>query len=531
MVAGFLVVVVQGLRIYLADGSYFLGEASVVLSLDGLSAAETFQGKLLGGGQNFPRLYLLAIRGVRLLLGDSTWATRLLPQLLFLAGTFLWVRLLFMRFRSRPLVVLLGVLLIAAVPTWPIYSAAVKQYSFDTFLALLLFSVPERWLDDALGEGRGRGRLPWLVLPTLLSFTYGVALLARVLGWWAFGLRRRGARVDGPAAAIVGGGLVALSGLLWLTDIRHTLTQDTLFEFWEQCTLPAPPGEALRILDRFFLGFYEGRVEFVAEQALPLPAHAALLVLLLVGAGRIAGSILRPRDEGAPGASAPPAWGSRSVGCLAGIVGTIGTSFVLDYPLCPGRLLLYVLFMQQMVLLEGVDALLGAADGLDRRRGTRLAGRGAALAVMALALVVGRAALHSARELVARTPIEDLRPQLAKLRTAPELPVIVTACMERQVRALPEGLGMERVVLQSLRGWVPLPWGEDVWVIHSRQFPGICHAIHERWIGMTTDAPRDRPSPGNTVLVYRTHLLTPKQMVEQAERRARKERRARRPKP
>ena len=123
---GGLVVAALGLRILLADGSYFQGEASVVLSLDGLSALETFQGKLLGGGQNFPRIYLLAIRGVRELLGTSTWATRLLPELFFLAATALWMRLLFLRFRERPLLVLLGVLLPAAVPTWLIYGAAVK---------------------------------------------------------------------------------------------------------------------------------------------------------------------------------------------------------------------------------------------------------------------------------------------------------------------------------------------------------------------------------------------------------------------
>lgn len=519
VVAGFGWVVVQGLRIYLADGSYFLGEASVVLSLDGLSALETFQGKLLGGGQNFPRLYLLAIRGVRWLLGDSTWATRMLPQLCFLAGTALWMRLFFLRFRSRPLIVLLGVLLVASVPTWPIYSAAVKQYSFDTFCALLLFSVPERWLDDALAGGRRRGRLVWLLVPTLFSFTYGVVLLARVLGWWAFGLRRRGPGVDGLAAVIVFGGLAAFSGLLWWTDVRHTLTQDTLFEFWDRCTLPAPAVEALRILDRFFLGFYEGRVEIVGPQALPLPAHAALLGLLLLGAGQVLWTLQRPRSV--EPRSAPAAWGSRSAGCAAGIVGTIATSFVLDYPVCSGRLLLYVLFMQQIVLLEGVGTVLASGARLDRRLGTgRLAAVVAAVAVAALAFAVGGAALHGTRQLALRTPIEDVRPQLAKLRTAPELPVVVTACMERQIRALPEGLGMDRVVMQSLKEWVPLPHGEEVWVIHSRQFPSICHAIHEHWIKMTTDAPREPRGPGKTVLVYRTRLLTPREIVLRDERRS-----------
>ena len=74
----------------------------MVLSLDGAPALETFSGELAGGGQNFPRFYLLLIRGVRALLGPETWATRLLPFLSFLAATFLWMRLLVVRFGARP---------------------------------------------------------------------------------------------------------------------------------------------------------------------------------------------------------------------------------------------------------------------------------------------------------------------------------------------------------------------------------------------------------------------------------------------
>ena len=56
-------------------------------------------------------------------------------------------------------------------------------------------------------------------------------------------------------------------------------------------------------------------------------------------------------------------WGSRSAACLAGIVGVIATSFLLDYPICAGRLTLYALFFQQLLLLEGIDWLRSAAGG------------------------------------------------------------------------------------------------------------------------------------------------------------------------
>jgi hypothetical protein len=521
-VLGALLVAGLGLTIYLGDGSYFLGEASVVLSLDGLSVVETFTGNLLAGGQYFPRVYLLAIRGVRAIFGDTTWATRLLPQLFFLAATVLWMRLLLLRFRRRPTVLVLGVTLLVATATWPIYGAAVKQYTFDAFWVLLLFSVPEGVLEASLRNGQRRGRIVAIALPVALSYTYGVALLARVLGWWVYGARRSGLRVDPRSAATLAASFVGLSCVLWLTDLRHTTGQDGLFLFWRSCILPAPPGESLALLDRFLLGWYEGHVEFMRRTYLPVAVRVALYGALALGVARIVGSVLRrPKPAESSDDERGDRWGSRSVGCLAGVAGAIATSFVLDYPLCSGRLLLYVLWFQQMLLLEGVDQVLCWAAR------SRAASVAASLAVVALVAVMAVTAVGSMRDLLARVPIEDLRPQLGRLRTAPDLPVIVTSCMEYQVQTLPEGLGMSRVIVQPSQGTMPaLPVGEEVWVIHSRLFRGRCQDIHRQFVAVTSDAtPRGPVDRGAEVLVYRTRLLRPAEVEEQLEELRRRSRR------
>ncbi len=509
---GGLVVVAQGLRILLADGSYFDSEAAVVLSLDGLGAVETFQGKLLGGGQNFPRVYLLFIRAVRELLGDSTWATRLLPQLFFQAATLLWMRLLYRRFRDEPVVLLLGVLLLAAAPTWPIYSAAVKQYSFDTFWVLLLFSAPERWLDDALRRGERRGRLLWLVLPVAVSFTYGVALLARLLGWWVFGARREGLGVNVRTVGMVAFAFAMGSGLIWVSDLQHTVTQGTLFLFWKECTLSASPGDTLGILERSFLGFYQGPVEFLPIRAFALPVRAGLLVLIAGGVASVLRSVVA-RDG-----RAPTSWGSRSLGCAAGVAGVIATSYVLDYPLCAGRLLLYVLWFQQMLILEGAAAALAGARRLDERAGgVRVPSYAALAGAVLLAGVLAFRAFSAAGDLLDRIPVENLRPHRAKLDSAPELPIVVTECMHRQVRTLPEGLGDRQVVIRDWRGeQPPLPLGEEIWVVHSLRRPDICLGIHEWFRMLTSDAPPFSPPNPEKVLVYRTRVLTAEELSERA---------------
>lgn len=495
-------IAVFGARIFLLDGSYYMDEASVVLSLDGLTALETFSGELAGGGQNFPRFYLLLIRGVRALLGPETWATRLLPFLSFLAATFLWMRLLVVRFGARPELVLLGPVLLAMVPSWWLFGAVIKQYSFDTFVTLALLSLPDRVFADVLGSRRRLGRGLLLVVPVLFSYVYPVALTARVTGWLAWKLRR-GLRLDGVGTGVFLLGFAAALGTLWFTDLQHTLGRPALVAMWSTCVLSQNPQDFLEIVRRFVASWYLGPSEFVFHPKLSSPALFLAMGALALGTVRVVGALLSTAES-----EADERWGSRSAACLAGIVGVIATSFLLDYPICAGRLTLYALFFQQLLLLEGIDWLRSAAGG---RRALQ------ALVVVTIAFLLasgGWTATRVLRRVVAVAPIEDVRPLLERIPDEPTETVIVTGCMARQIRTLPEGLGSRQVVYLPFENWqAELPEGREIWIVHSRLVPGLCESMRVKLAGLTDGF--DRPDqPRGGAVVYHTRVLTRKERRE-----------------
>ena len=94
---------------FFKDGSFWLDEASLALSLLRLEPLQSF-GPLIGG-QSFPRLYLLAVHGLVDILGYQTLVVRLRPYIFFVAATFAWLRRLSERFRNQPQWIGLGALL------------------------------------------------------------------------------------------------------------------------------------------------------------------------------------------------------------------------------------------------------------------------------------------------------------------------------------------------------------------------------------------------------------------------------------
>ena len=80
-VASGLLMLALGANQLAKDGSFWIDEASVALSLLELSPGELF-GRLVGG-QSFPRFLLLAIDGLVGLFGYETLVARALPHLFF----------------------------------------------------------------------------------------------------------------------------------------------------------------------------------------------------------------------------------------------------------------------------------------------------------------------------------------------------------------------------------------------------------------------------------------------------------------
>jgi hypothetical protein len=392
----------------------------------------------------------------------------------------------------------------------------VKQYSLDVLLVLVIFSIPDRVLGDALLHRRRLGRLLALLVPILFSYTYGVAVLARGAGWLVVMLRR-GRRPDPRALVAVAASLAAALAMLWLADARHSVSNAPVIAMWHGTILSQHPDQLLPILLRSVTEWYVGPSEFIRHPELHGQVLWALLFCGALGVVRAVLSIARRSDAGHVSA-VREAWGSRSVGTVFVILGLIATSFVLDYPLKSGRTTLYALCFQQILMLEGVEWI----GDLVRRIG-RSEVRWVARAALALAVTVGivasaQTAWVVARKVLAVAPVEDMRPAIGRIRSEPELPVLVTPCMRRQVETLPEGFDGHQLIWLPVSDWMPrVPRGREVWIIHSRLTHGLCELLRRQLRRMTHGF--DRPDVrGESVVVYRARTLTRAELRRQRRR-------------
>ncbi len=450
------------------DGSFWVDEASVAASLVQLSPTELF-GRLLGG-QSFPRWLLLSIQATTAVFGFETMVARALPQVFFLLGSAVWGRLLYLRFRGSPLLVAIGGLLLLMPTSWPVYGAMLKPYSFDVFLAALPFLLGDVFYERALvsREGPGkdarlaRSKLFALTLPVALSYPFGLALLARVGGWW---LKR--AATGRPQLALPGAlagisGLALFAACLWWTDLRHTSDiASSLHLVWGRCVIGHPEADTLVLLDRFGVGWWQGAVEFARSGGVGAPVAMVLRVALVAGLLRVAFRIRDVPDS---------RWGSRSLGFAVLILGLPVASWVIGYPICSGRLTFFALIAMVTIALEGLAfgaALLGRLPG-HALLGHRIA---LGLGVLLLAAIAPPSLRDAARVAASPTPT-DLRPLIEMTRERPELPILTNRCTQKQIDALPEGMpapvlrieeggGIQVAVSESREAWlliIPSPY-------------------------------------------------------------------------
>ncbi len=448
-----------GIKRYTIDGSFWIDEASVAQSLMDLSTVE-----LLGQLKyqiSFPRLYLLAIKGVGALFGFETAVLRLLPQLFFLAATFLWVRLFYLRFRAIPLLIGFAIALNFFPTTWFVYSSMLKQYSFETFCALMLFSISDESLEGLMRRGEKLWLAPLLALPCAFAYSYFFALAGRGLGWYLGGLAK-GKRSLEPRALL--GLLVTLvlcTVSLYFSDVRHTLGVASLDSFWRTCFLTSEGVAPLALLDELFFGWYDGRTLYNDSPGLNAPMMVVLRGFFLIGLVRVVTWLFVPRRV------TEEHWETRSIGALCCLVTLILGSLVIDYPLCASRLVLFALFAMQMIILEGVAALRELL--LRAPSGSRIANLGLII------LLAGTLpdAKHEYLLHLDSNPPQNLRPLLERIHRQPLRPLLVDACTIRQIRTLPEGVGdleliyyLRRMEFGSV--WDHIPYGEDAWVLNAQ---------------------------------------------------------------
>jgi hypothetical protein len=427
-----------GVRL-LRDGSLWLDEASIAFNLLHQTPAE-LMGPLLTS-HSFPRLYLAVINGLSLIFGYHTLVLRLLPFCFFVLGVLAWQRLAWKRFANQPLL-LAFLLVLGLIPaTWVSYSAMVKQYTLDVLLALVPFLVSDAFFDTHLRRGKRSWRLLPLVVPCLLSFTYPIALVARVAGWYVSGLRQRGFRLSPRGVAVACAGLtVGMAGLWWI-DMRHTAGNRAIFRFWKKCILLGQPERDLATVERFFIGWYTDRLPWGSGDALSVPILTLIGIASALGGIEIVRRVWSARADN----DALAAWGSRSAGCAFVVIGVLTAGILVQYPLCPGRLTLFALFSLQILTVEGLYGVGRVAERTRFGRGVHMA------AMLGLVLASLPTAYLQVRNLYTRDVPENVRPLLHHIAANPDVPVMIPACSEKQISTLPEWLDRDDLYYYSDR--------------------------------------------------------------------------------
>ncbi len=432
-------VLIAGAVRYAQQPTFWLDEAFVAVSLRNPSPHMVFA--RLEYGQYFPRLYLSCIALLRQAAGYDIWVLRLLPFLSFVIATLFWARVLAKRTRGVLAVSLLAGGLLLGAGYWLDQANQLKQYTFDVMLALIPFLLSDRFFDESLTEGKRKTALVLLTAPLVLSYTYPLVLGARVLGWYVNRAREGRWRLSIPAVSLLAG--LALLGLvgLWATDYRFNLDRAAYIGYWDSCILGAQHSfsSTLRLLAKFLWGWH-GKMPLVTAFVAPLQVLGVYQVL----SGR-----KNPAVSGNDGA-----WGSRSLGSLFLLGGVILASALLSFPICAGRVVLFVQIHIQILAIEGALWILGHAK--------QRAGTAAILLFSGIAIVYGG---RNYWRFVHAEPAENLRPVLSLIARDTANTVWVHSCSVAQVRALPEPLPVEQVVFGS-ETENPKP-GARVWILWS----------------------------------------------------------------
>jgi hypothetical protein len=450
------VVIAAGLTRYILQPTFWLDEAYVAVSL-GEPTAETIFAPL-EYGVLFPRIYLAAIALIRGAFGYEIWSLRLLPFLSFAIATILWAKLLAKRSRAHLTLAVLAASFLLGSIFWLDQAIQLKQYTLDVMLALVPFLVADDFFKASMVEGRHRWLLALVAIPILLSYTYPIALLARLSGWYANQARLAGWRVKASSLLILIAAIsLAMLGV-WATDHRYNIQdRESYIAYWQHCILSSTfeqgIGDTMKLIAKYLWGWH-GRQPMVTALVAPLQ---------ILGAYSIVRRWKR-RDHEAVDSS----WGSRSIGSLFLIAGVMLASAALAYPICAGRVVLFTQIHTQILALEGALFILSFSS---RRK--------AAIAFlwMAAAVVLFHSLREQARFLRAE-PAENLRPVISMIKPELANTAWVHHCSVAQVRSLPEALPVAQVLLANENQY-PQP-GQKSWIIWSHLGEEACVKELER---------------------------------------------------
>lgn len=436
---------------YCYFATFWLDEAFVAISLRDPALESIFAP--LRRGQYFPRVYLAAIAALRELLGYRIWVVRLLPSVSFVIATILWARLLAKRAGSHMALAALSAALLIGGSLWLEQAVQLKQYSLDVLVALIPFSVADDFFESSLADGKHKARLLLLAVPCLISYSYPIALGARIIGWYVHRSRLRGQRLNVAAACsfLAFVGLCSVS--IWMTDHRfNRINQAAFVTYWQDSMLSSQFHESaasgFRLIADFIWGWHHGRL---------MPAVVAVVApLQLLGLYRLISRWKNRHTDSDAG------WGSRTLGSLVLLCGVIFASALVDYPIRAGRLVLFTQVHTQILAVEGALFILSVRPS-----------RKVSLVFLYCGIaIISVYSAHRYVRFITAEPIENIRPMLPLMKPELANTVWVNPCSIAQVESLPEPLPVAHV---SLRGWQqsPLP-GEKVWIVWTNMSDDRC---------------------------------------------------------
>lgn len=203
--------------------------------------------------------------------------------------------------------------------------------------------------------------------------------------------------------------------------------------------------KTLKLILNFFYGWYVGRLS-------PL-VLITVIPLQLLGLWQVVKNWKTLNNTTQTTQTTQNSWGSRSLGGLVLIAIVILVSIVEKYPICAGRLLLFLQPHFQILILEGLLLLLSWWQE------TRMN-----IIIYLFIAILGFYSIYRYVSFVRQEPWENLNPILSLIK--PEISDTLWAdpCSVSQITSLPTSLPIKNLIIHKTHKKDP-PKGKKVWIL------------------------------------------------------------------
>lgn len=264
------------LLVYAHNRSLWLDEASLACNV--ISRNYEMLTLPLDDNQAAPVGFLMVVKSITHVLGDSEYALRLFP---LLCGLFAMIGFVGIAKRlPSTTATQIAIGLFAFCPTLIVYSSEFKQYSTDVLVAVVIARLAIRVYQN---EYRMRdlfllgtiGGISTIFAHTSVFILTGVSLVLTLQS-------RSGARILQVSLCVAI--WLALFACVYFMHLRGASDNRFLFEFWRESFVPWPPyriGDA-KWFPRIFLAFFDNPAGFVLDDISLAPLAAIVFAIGMI---------------------------------------------------------------------------------------------------------------------------------------------------------------------------------------------------------------------------------------------------------